>query len=50
MGSRFIASRMRCSMNQAVFGVRLYLRSISRAATPFLDEHIFLESPVVVGS
>jgi hypothetical protein len=40
MGSRFIASRMRWSMNHADFGVRSYLRSISRAATPFLDEHI----------
>ncbi len=27
-------------MNQAVFGVRSYLRSISRALIPFLDEHI----------
>ena len=40
MGSRFIASRMRCSMNHAVFGVRSYLRSISRALTPFLLDAI----------
>src|SRR3954451_20750349 len=31
---------MRCSMNQAVLGVRSYLRSISRAETPFFDAHI----------
>ena len=41
MGSRFIASRMRCSMNHADLAVRPYLRSISRAATPFLlDAHL----------
>ena len=40
MGSRFIASRMRCIMYHADFGVRPYLRSISRAATPFFDEAI----------
>ena len=40
MGSRFIASRMRCIMNHADFGVRPYLRSISRAATPFLLDAI----------
>ena len=40
MGSRFIASRMRCIMNQADFGVSPYLRSISRAATPFLLDAI----------
>ena len=40
MGSRFIASRMRCIMNHADFGVRSYLRSISRAPTPFLLDAI----------
>ena len=39
-GSRRIASRMRWSMYQAVFAVSLYLRSISRADTPFFDAHI----------
>src|SRR5437870_8899737 len=38
--SPFMVSRMRCIMNHAVRGQRPYLRSISRAETPFLDEHI----------
>lgn len=40
MGSRFMASRMRCSMNQADLKVSPYLRSISRAETPFLEDAI----------
>ena len=40
MGSRFIASLIRWHMYQAVFGVRSYLRSISRALTPFLLDAI----------
>lgn len=39
-GSRRMASRMRCRTNQAVLAVRPYLRSISRAETPFLEAHI----------
>src|SRR4051794_5194544 len=35
-----MASRIRWSMNHADFGVRSYLRSISRALTPFLLAHI----------
>jgi len=38
--SAFMASRMRCIMNQAVREHTPYLRSISRAATPFLEAHI----------
>lgn len=38
--SVFMASRMRCSMNHAVRAQTPYLRSISRAETPFLLAHI----------
>lgn len=38
--SSLIASRMRCMRNQAVRALTPYLRSISRAATPFFDAHI----------
>ena len=40
VGSSFIAARMRCARNHAVFGVRSYFRSISRADTPFLAAHM----------
>src|SRR3954467_5083060 len=35
-----MASLILCSANQALLGVRSYLRSISRALTPFFDAHI----------
>lgn len=38
--SPFMISLTRCIMNHAVRGQSPYLRSISRAAMPFLDEHI----------
>src|SRR3712207_9335374 len=40
IGSRFIASRMRCVRNHADFGVRSYLRSISdRKSTRLNSSH-----------